>query len=175
MLGFFNISISSLTWYAIFGLFLCVVFVCLLVFGFVFVVLCRRANAMKILTILPHVFNTFHRLLFSRSFKLCLINESSKLEKRHEEHSHYFCISSKKQVTVLTLSYQEVEKPWHQVPIFLVQHVRALRCNIWQEATGMLLCSPHSSQKKFLPQLTLGQWTPGAFSSTAWHIIHMQS
>lgn len=59
--------------------------------------------------------------------------------------------------------------------MFLVRHVRALRCNIWQEVTGMFLCSPHSSQKKFLPQLTIGQWTPGALSCIAWHVIHMQS
>lgn len=60
---------------------------------------------MKLLTILPHKFDTLYSLLSSLSFKLCLVNESSKLEKRHEEHSHYFCNSSKEQVTVLTQIY----------------------------------------------------------------------
>lgn len=38
---------------------------------------------------------------------------------------------------------------------FLTHHVKELRCNIWQEATVILLCNAHSSQRKFLPQLTL--------------------
>jgi len=85
---------------------------------------------MELVTILPQMFNTLHNLLSSLPFKLCLINESSKLEKKHDECSHYFCISSKEQVTVATSSYCESGKTLAPSPHLPTPHVTELACNI---------------------------------------------
>lgn len=79
---------------------------------------------MKFLTILSRKFNTLHSHLSSLYIKLCLTNESSKLKQRHEERSHYFCMSSKEEATVLTPSYQQSGKTLAPSP-----HLPNTTCN----------------------------------------------